>query len=262
MSARANRDSNQTFLPGDSDFPRDGARSGYGRIGLLGDIHAEDVLLERALDFLAARQVELIVATGDVADGPGSVDRCCELLQAHAVVVVRGNHDRCFVAGTARDLPHATPVHAVSAAAQRQLAQLPSTVSFETKTGRALLCHGLGDDDMAKVAPADEPHGLVDDRLEALLRGPQPPRWILNGHSHRRLVRSFAGTTLINAGTLRRDHQPGFLEIDFARPIATPFDFDPTGRITPGGPPIALPLFDRRADGLAAQPALGDDFDV
>ena len=46
------------------------------RIGLIGDIHAEDQLLERALELLAGRALDAILATGDIADGAGSVNRC------------------------------------------------------------------------------------------------------------------------------------------------------------------------------------------
>jgi predicted phosphodiesterase len=53
------------------------------KLGLIGDIHAEDAYLERALGVLRSRNVPLVVSTGDIVDGPGSVERCCELLEAH-----------------------------------------------------------------------------------------------------------------------------------------------------------------------------------
>jgi predicted phosphodiesterase len=224
-------------IPAGSPPPR------YGRIGLIGDIHAEDALLEQALDFLGARGVELIVATGDVADGPGSVDRCCDLLEARRVIVVRGNHDRCLVAGTARDLPHATAAHALAPGTLQRLSQLPITVELDTVAGRALLCHGLGHDDLGKVDPEEDEMRLPEhDDLGQLIAGlgPRPPRWILNGHSHRRMVHARAGVTVINAGTLRRDHEPCFFEIDFHALAATVFDFDGAGRIDDTGVRIDL----------------------
>jgi len=116
----------------------------YRRIGFIGDIHAEDERLERALDLLASRGVELVAATGDVADGPGSVDRCCQLLESRKVVVVRGNHDRWLLAGTARDLPDATPADRVTIESRGMLAQLPDMVEFDTVQGRALLVPRAG----------------------------------------------------------------------------------------------------------------------
>jgi len=107
------------------------------RLGLIGDIHAEDVLLERALNFLEARKLEIIATTGDLADGNGSVNKCCELIESRKVMTVRGNHDRWLLAGTSRSLPGATPVHALSPEARAILERLPRMVELSTIAGRA-----------------------------------------------------------------------------------------------------------------------------
>ncbi|WP_224244419.1 metallophosphoesterase family protein [Hyalangium gracile] len=39
----------------------------------------------------------------------------------------------------------------------------------------------------------------------------------LETHSHRRMVRTIEGLTLINAGTLHRDHEPCFALVDLSR---------------------------------------------
>jgi predicted phosphodiesterase len=127
----------------------------YERIGLIGDIHAEDERLERALDILEARGVEMVVATGDIVDGFGSADRCCRILESRNVITVRGNHDRWLLAGTARDLPEATPVANITDSSREWLDHLPRWLEFNTPQGLALLCHGLGPNDMAKVNPDD-----------------------------------------------------------------------------------------------------------
>jgi predicted phosphodiesterase len=82
--------------------------SQVGYVGLIGDVHAEDALLEAALDYLKGKNVEVILCTGDVADGFGSVARCCELLHQNGVRTVRGNHDRWLIADVMRVLPEAT----------------------------------------------------------------------------------------------------------------------------------------------------------
>ncbi|HEY3256027.1 MAG TPA: metallophosphoesterase, partial [Polyangiaceae bacterium] len=133
---------------------------GLRRVGLIGDIHGEDVLLERALEVLSRRDLDAILATGDIADGPGSVTRCCELLIQHRVITVRGNHERWFLRGSMRDLPDATAPQQVSAQAHAMLAALPAEIEIATVAGLALLCHGLGPNDMAKVLPDDEGYWL------------------------------------------------------------------------------------------------------
>lgn len=219
----------------------------FGRIGLIGDIHAEHQLLERAVDFLAARRVEAIFATGDITDGPGSVDRCCELMEARNVLAVRGNHDRWLLTGAARDLPDATPMDAVSARSRSYLQALPITREFETAEGRALVCHGLGVNDMARVKPEDSGYAIEsNDDLQNLMRGGRH-RWILNGHSHARMVRHFSGLTIVNAGTLRRGHAPCFLEVDFRAGHALAYDFSRFGDVI--ARPSELPLFDGADDG-------------
>lgn len=186
-----------------------------GKIGLIGDVHAEDALLETALDWLLAVGVERILCTGDIPDGAGSVARCCALLRDRGVVVVRGNHERWLLAGTARTLPDASDAASLPAETREYLQRLPLTVTFDSPLGGVLLCHGLGDRDMAHVAPDDYGYALeVNDALGALIADPQV-RWVVNGHTHRPMVRHFEGLTLVNAGTLHREHSPGCLLLDF-----------------------------------------------
>jgi UDP-2,3-diacylglucosamine pyrophosphatase LpxH len=64
-------------------------------------------------------------------------------------------------------------------------------------------------------------------------------RWVINGHSHRQMVRSFPGMTIINAGTLR-PHSPCFLELDFEQGVVLVFEFAPDGSITPVPRRLAL----------------------
>lgn len=51
------------------------------RIAAIGDIHAEDELLDKAINFCRP-QVEQIVSVGDIVDGSGDVNRCVALLRA------------------------------------------------------------------------------------------------------------------------------------------------------------------------------------
>jgi predicted phosphodiesterase len=207
----------------------------YGRVGFIGDIHAEDLRLERALDFLQERGVEVVASTGDVADGSGSVDRCCALIEARGVMVVRGNHDRWFSKRTLREIPLATAPDQVASRSDGLLATLPETIELDTVAGRALLCHGIGRNDMARVTPDDFGYAIeVNDDLQRLVRD-GTYRWVLSGHTHRRMVRHFGGLTLINAGTLARDLDPCFLELDFPAATARVFLFRADDQIVAGG---------------------------
>lgn len=220
-----------------------GRRLAYRRLGLIGDIHAEDALLEVALDTLQARGLDGIFSTGDIVDGSGSVDRCCELLASRGVTVVRGNHDQWFLTGALRELPGATRGDHVSVESKDRIARLPQTVDIRTVCGLALLCHGLGANDMARVGPEDAGYAIeANEDLQRLIAG-DTYRWVLNGHSHRPMVRRFGRLTVINAGSLSPRGGACFFELDFEALSGSRFTFDALGRV--GHPPEAFSLDER-----------------
>jgi predicted phosphodiesterase len=199
------------------------------RIGLLGDIHAEDASLALALRVLSDAGVDRMMAVGDIVDGPGSVDQCCALLAEAGVAVVRGNHERWLLAGTMRELPYAT--RALGAETRAFLAALPAMLRFDVPGGQVLLCHGLGHDDMASVALDTDARSIQWNAPLAELIDEDRPLWVLNGHTHRRGVWSYRRLTVINGGTLFREHSPCFTLVDLARGEVTYFDVYPDGRV-------------------------------
>src|SRR3954467_13546511 len=126
------------------------------RAGLIGDIHCEVVRLKRVIEHFRSAGVDTVLSVGDLADGPGDLNEACSLLQSAQAVVVAGNHDRWLLTGEMRDLPDATQLESVSPEARGYLAALPKTRLLESPRGSVLLCHGLGEDDMASVRPDDD----------------------------------------------------------------------------------------------------------
>jgi predicted phosphodiesterase len=167
---------------------------------------------------------------GDIVDGPGDAGRCCQLLADFGVEAVRGNHDRWALKDELRNLPDATaaldPVH------RAFLEALPVTRDYATSAGPLLLCHGLAADDMNRVTPDDFGYALqANDTLQDLLHS-EEYRFVVNGHTHRRMVRQLGGLTIINVGTLFREHAPCFVIIDFEVGQADFFDAPNSGVIT------------------------------
>jgi putative phosphoesterase len=183
------------------------------RIGAIGDVHAEDQALAAALEFFEQQAVDRILCVGDLADGPGDLGRCCQLLRGHAVDVVRGNHDRWVLTDTMRELPDASPPP--DAETRAYLESLPTTRDYQTAHGAVLLCHGLGDDDMSGVGPDDFGYGLEANQPLQELLAARRYRFVINGHTHKPMARCFGDITIINVGTLFRDHQPSIAVIDF-----------------------------------------------
>jgi predicted phosphodiesterase len=199
------------------------------RAGIIGDVHAEDVLLEVVLSFLRHQSLSTLLCTGDVVSGIGSAGRCIDLLEANTVSCVRGNHDRWF---THSPLPYqekienATLAEELTLSQRAFLAELKPTQDFVTPQGNLLLCHGLGSDDMAGVYPGDIGFALEGNhRLNALI-GAGHYLYVINGHTHRPMVRTIHGLTIINAGTLRRDHQPTFAIADWEECMVTFYQID------------------------------------
>lgn len=203
------------------------------RVGIVGDVHAEDEALEAALGALDGLGVDAVLAVGDVVDGRGDPDRCCALLRDAGAWAVRGNHERWLLEGVMRELADATTPESLAPATRAWLGALPATRAFETVAGPALLCHGLGEHDMAQFRPDDEGYGLaVNDALHALVRDGEYA-FVLGGHTHRRMVRRYRGVTVVNAGTLRRGERPCFAVVDFAAGEVAFFDLGAAGAVAP-----------------------------
>ena len=196
------------------------------RVGLLGDVHACDGKLESALRFLRAQNVERILCVGDIVDGFGDGERCCALLQQFGVATVRGNHDRWLLNHEMRDLEGAVACESLSLRAFAFLQSLPPTLNFETTRGPLLLCHGVGDNDMNKLTPDDYGYALeCNDELQTLIAA-REYRFVVGGHTHRRMVKRFGPLTFINAGALPAGNEPCFALADFEREVIEFRDFD------------------------------------
>lgn len=200
------------------------------RVGVIGDVHTESDALERVLGFFRTLDLDRVLCTGDIPDGPGDGDavaRSCALLRQSGVITVCGNHERWLQDNFMRDEPDATDPRDVDPDTRAFLGSLPATVEFDTPTGRLLLCHGLGADDMAGVQPYDRGHALDGNaRLQELL-ALNRYGFVVNGHTHRRMVRAIGSLTLINAGSLLAKQQPTCVVADFEVQSVRLYDVTP-----------------------------------
>ena len=200
--------------------------AGHARLGIIGDVHAECARLEAALDHLLASGVDAILCTGDVADGKGCVERCCALLAEAGALCVAGNHERWILNDRVRHIPDAHRREALGDAARAFLEALPPVREVPTVRGPLLLCHGVGETDHRKVWPGS-PRMPVErsEELDALI-AEDHYRFVINGHLHYRMILDFERLTLINGGTLKRTHRPGFLELDLDLGVVTFLGFE------------------------------------
>jgi len=195
------------------------------KLGVIGDVHAEHHRLEAALEHLGYLETDAIVCTGDIVDGIGCPNESIKLLNHAEVFTVRGNHDRWILEDKARHIEDAHSVDDLSEASLSYLNSLPSQVTLDTIRGKLLLCHGVADDDLRKVWPGTEKMAIERSHLldKIILEGEY--QYLINGHMHFRTLIHFEELTLINAGTLRGEHWPGFSVIDFEAEHITAFEF-------------------------------------
>jgi len=187
------------------------------RVGLIGDLHAEDEALEFALGELKKLGAETLLQVGDIADGPGDLNRSIALLREHQVLAVRGNHDRWLPSNQMRELRHAHLLASTAPGVLAYLMDLPVTREFRSPRGHVLLCHGLGTSDMAGVKPDHQGHDIASNTELKQLITERRYRFVLNGHTHRPMLRTFGPLSIINAGTLLRDDERCFTYVDFER---------------------------------------------
>ncbi len=206
------------------------------RVGVIGDVHAQDQALASALNFLRGlpEPLDALLCSGDLVSGDGDANEAIRLLRDANVITVRGNHDRWFDKPYYSGLPFYTTRNSVDKFNQTFLFGLRPERTMDTVSGPLLLCHGVGDDDMAGVYP-----GGSDDEIAWMLQRKRLDqfRYIVAGHTHARMVRPLANadesiTTVINAGTLLPDKTPGFLVCDFACETATVYHLSPAPDFT------------------------------
>ena len=187
------------------------------RVGLIGDLHAEDQLLELVVKRLRQLGAETLLQVGDIADGPGDLSRTIALLLEHQVLAVRGNHDRWLLGNQLRELPYAKQLADTAPADVAYLSALPAIRECRSPRGHVLLCHGLGSNDMVGVRPDHEGYDISSNADLQQLINDRRYRFVLNGHTHRPMLRTFGPLSIINAGTLLRDYERSFSFVDFER---------------------------------------------
>lgn len=99
--------------------------------------------------------------------------------------------------------------------------------------GRMMLCHGVGEDDMAALTPETRGYSLqaIPTLRELMLR--PDLHFTVGGHTHHRMVRRFQDLIAVNAGSLSLDHGAGFVVLDFEGHVARFFDIVDGARVVP-----------------------------
>lgn len=184
-------------------------------VGLLGDVHGNDLALEAVLHSAKQRGVEKLLITGDLVGYYFAPQRVLELLGGWDVAIVRGNHEDMLQ--SARIDPSLMAAYekqygsglrmAMQVLSSDQLdflASLPRTCELVLDARRILLCHG---------SPWDTDQYVYPDASKSLLSKCALPGFdfIVMGHTHYPAVKQIGDTILINPGSVGqpRNRKPG-----------------------------------------------------
>lgn len=208
------------------------------RIGLIGDVHGQLAELQVALDFLKKQpNLDLLLCTGDLPerDEPLLTEvsvSCCKLLRDNGVKTIRGNHDRWKVDSLKDESERPLVPGWTEDEGFEFLAALPPMIELSTPLGPAMLCHGLGKNDMVGLYRTGHGGWLHAEGLHKLevFRGVYPHKLVLCGHTHLRMVEVFEDITVINAGALDgiKGDPPTVTLVDFEAQEAQFFDISKT----------------------------------
>jgi putative phosphoesterase len=186
------------------------------RLGVIGDVHCQDKQLKKSIEHIHSLGIDRIYCTGDVGDGIGSIHKCIQLLRKANVETVLGNSDEWLRENQSRALHHATQRSELLKDEIDYLMNLPRIRNIGTPMGVALLCHGIGANNMRKVNPDDYGYAIeANEDLQKIIRE-RRYRFLINGHSHSKMMRDIQGLLVINAGSLR---DPRFLTIDVEKRV-------------------------------------------
>jgi hypothetical protein len=134
--------------------------------------------------------------------------------------------------GTNRSVEDATQPEHLIPDSRRYLALLPATLEFPIAGGELLVCHGLGENDLASVRVTDRAEEIHNNlELWALYRR-AALRLVINGHTHRREVCRFHHLTVIGVGTLHRKERPCCAIIDIPGQAVEFYDVDGPEAVT------------------------------
>jgi len=199
------------------------------RLGVMADIHGNDVALRAVLDDAAGCQVDRWWVLGDlVLFGPRPAEVLGLLRSLPGIEMLRGNTDR-YVLTSEQPAPHATAADAAGSAELVEryglmaagigwtrgvlcqaglldiLAGLPSELSLRLPGGtRVLGVHASpGADDGPGIWP-----GLPDDQFSRLLAG-CAAGVVIGGHTHIATDRRVRGIRALNPGSTGMPERPG-----------------------------------------------------
>lgn len=176
-------------------------------LGVISDVHGDDVAVERALDAVEGR-VDEVWCAGDIVTQYRYSPRTVALLRGRGVRAIQGNHDAVLVspAGAA-----ARAAFDADDAGLSWLASLPRQVDVEVLGTRVRMVHASPWPPYDDYLPAHDRRWRRADELGVDI--------LCTGHTHVPMVQLFGTTLVVNPGSVgeprqRDDRAPTYAVVD------------------------------------------------
>lgn len=197
-----------------SNNRRSGARACVRQmnLGVISDVHADRIALERALNLLVTLGADKIVCLGDVVEKGPDGDGTIEVLRDWLIPVVRGNHDDNAVRHAALEPALRGSEPPLSTRSLTWLDGLPDVREYQWLGQTILLAHGTPTCRNTYVFAEQVPK-----RLKRTLRRAHFDVLLL-GHTHRPMRMRFGDLWICNPGSVcrgrsRDSHTCGLLSL-------------------------------------------------
>ncbi|WP_275790391.1 metallophosphoesterase family protein [Pararhizobium gei] len=206
------------------------------KIGVIADIHGNDLALEAVLSDLDAQGITDVVNLGDHVSGPLNAARTADILIARDHPSVRGNHDRVLITEQ-RETMGASDRSAYDQLHQRHIDWIASQPATRVHRGEIFMCHATPGHDETYWLEDLTPQGIIHlaskERIERFAAGVDFPV-LLCGHSHiPRAVHLSDRRLLVNPGSV------GCPAYDDDRPVRH--------KVETGSPDAAYAILSREA---------------
>ena len=176
------------------------------QIVLISDIHANYRAMQAVLD--KYRNADEVWCLGDIMEFGPCPKQCLELVRTHCSRVIRGNHDVSYAMSLHENHPnvwYGCDGEKPEALDIGYLANLPESYRI-TIDGRSYhLVHGSPQDPLrGSLKPDSEPEYLQEalDNTDGDV--------ILCGHTHKAMILSFRGKSVVNVGTVGQPRDGDF----------------------------------------------------
>ena len=185
------------------------------KIGVLADIHGNDVALKAVLAEVADAGIDHLLVLGDFVGYYYNPHDVLAQLAKFKTTMIRGNHETMMeVSQTDEEAKEkirakygsgvALALEKLSTAQAKELLALPTTSRVMLDGVTFLLCHG---------SPWDTNEYIYPDASEEVLRrcAAEDADFVLLGHTHRPFVYAHEGTVVLNAGSVGQPRDIGNL---------------------------------------------------